>query len=105
YAENLITLLFVVTVAAILKSLDRPRWILVAGVAAGLAYLTKSSVGPFFLVAGLAGFSWRFRFVRWAVFRDRAYLAAIGIFGAFRGRVGAPEPLVVLGRHGRGTPH
>ena len=85
YAENLITLLFVVTVAAILKSLDRPRWILVAGVAAGLAYLTKSSVGPFFLVAGLAGFSWRFRFVRWAVFRDRAYLAAIGIFGAFAG--------------------
>ncbi len=85
YAENLVTLLFVVTVAAILKSLRRPRWILVAGLAAGLAYLTKSSVGPFFLLAGLAGFAWRFRFVRWAVFKDRAYLAAIGIFGALAG--------------------
>ncbi len=81
YAENLVTLLFVVSIAAILKSLERPRWILVAGAAAGLAYLTKSSVGPFFLLAGIAGFAWRFRFARWAVFRDRAYLAAIGIFG------------------------
>ncbi len=85
YAENLVTLLFVVTVAAILKSLDRPRWILVAGLTAGLAYLTKSSVGPFFLIAGVAGFAWRFRFARWAVFRDRAYLGAIGIFATVAG--------------------
>ncbi|MGQ0797881.1 MAG: ArnT family glycosyltransferase [Methanobacteriota archaeon] len=85
YAENLVTLLFVVTIAAILKSLTRPRWILVAGATAALAYLTKSSVGPFFLVAGLAGFAWRFRFARWAVFRDRAYLAAIAIFGGIVG--------------------
>ncbi|TLZ59120.1 MAG: hypothetical protein E6K16_07600, partial [Methanobacteriota archaeon] len=85
YAENLVTLLFVVTVAAILKSLKTPKWILVAGLAAGLAYLTKSSVGPFFLIAGIAGFAWRFRFVRWAVFKDRAYLAGIGIFAVFAG--------------------
>jgi len=85
YAESLLTLLFVITVAAILKSLKSPRWILVAGFAAGLAYLTKSSTGPFFLIAGLAGFAWRFRFVRWAVFRDRTYLGAIGIFGLFAG--------------------
>lgn len=90
YSENLVTLLFVVTVAAILKSLERPRWILVAGVTAALAYLTKSSVGPFFLIAGLAGFAWRFHFVRWGVFRDRAYLGAIGLFlfpvGVWAGR-------------------
>jgi hypothetical protein len=85
YSENLLALLFVVTVAAILKSLKEPRWILVAGLAAGIAYLTKSSVGPFFLIAGLAGFAWRFRFVRWAVFKDRAYTLGIGIFGAFAG--------------------
>jgi 4-amino-4-deoxy-L-arabinose transferase-like glycosyltransferase len=85
FGENLVTLLFVLTVAAILKSLTKPRWILVAGLAAGLAYLTKSGVGPFFLVAGLAGFAWRFRFARWAVFRDRTYLAGIGIFGALAG--------------------
>lgn len=85
YAENLLTLLFVVTIAAILKSLKRPRWILAAGLAAGLAYLTKSSVGPFFLIAGVAGFAWRFRFVGWGVLRDRWYLAAIGVFGAFAG--------------------
>jgi len=82
YAENFVTLLFVATVAAILKSLRRPPWILVAGLAAGLASLTKSSVGPFFLVAGLAGLAWRFRFARGAVFHDRAYLGAIGIFAA-----------------------
>jgi len=75
--------MFVITVAAILKSLREPRWILVAGLAAGIAYLTKSSVGPFFLIAGLAGFAWRFRFVRWKVFQDRAYLAGIGIFTVF----------------------
>ena len=85
YAENLVTLLFVVTIAAILKSLKNPKWILVAGLAAGVAYLTKSSVGPFFLIAGLAGFAWRFRFVRWAVLKDRWYLAAIGVFGALAG--------------------
>ena len=85
YAENLVTLLFVVTVAAILKSLKEPKWILVAGLAAGIAYLTKSSVGPFFLIAGLAGFAWRFKFVRWAVFKDRWYLAAIGVFGTLAG--------------------
>jgi len=85
YAENLVTLLFVITVAAILKSLKTPQWILVAGLAAGVAYLTKSSVGPFFLIAGIAGFAWRFRFVRWAVFRDRAYLAGIGIFASLAG--------------------
>jgi len=85
YAENLVTFLFVLTIAAILKSLREPRWILVAGLTAGLAYLTKSSVGPFFLVAGLAGFGWRFHFERWAVFRDRWYLAAIGLFGSLAG--------------------
>ncbi len=85
YSENLVTLLFVVTVAAIVKSLKDPRWILAAGLAAGLAYLTKSSVGPFFLIAGLAGFAWRFKFVRWKVLRDRWYLAAITVFGALAG--------------------
>ena len=88
YSENLLTLLFVVTVAAILKSLKEPRWILVAGLAAGIAYLTKSAVGPFFVLAGLAGFAWRFRFIRWGVLKDRAYLGGIGIFGAFAGAWG-----------------
>jgi hypothetical protein len=85
YAENLVALLFVLTIAAILKSLKQPRWILAAGAAAGLAYLTKSSVGPFFLIAGAAGFAWRFRFVRWRVLKDRWYLAAIGVFGILAG--------------------
>lgn len=85
YSENLVALLFVVTVAGILKSLERPRWILVAGLAAGLAYLTKSSVGPFFVIAGVAGFAWRFHFERWGVLRDRAYLGAIALFAVFAG--------------------
>ena len=85
YSENLVTLLFVVTVAAILKSLKSPRWILAAGLAAGFAYLTKSSVGPFFLIAGVAGFAWRFHFVKWAVLKDRWYLAAMAVFGVLAG--------------------
>jgi len=81
FAENFLTLVFVGTIAAILKSLERPKWILVAGGAAALAYLTKSSVGPFFLIAGLAGLAWRFRFHGWSALRNRPYLGAMGIFG------------------------
>ncbi|MHB8604133.1 MAG: glycosyltransferase family 39 protein [Thermoplasmatota archaeon] len=85
YSESLATLFFVVTLWAILKSLARPPFILLAGLFAGLGYLTKSSMGPFFIVAGLGGFAWRFAYVRLAVFRDRWYMAAAGIFLALVG--------------------
>ncbi len=83
FSENLVNFLFILTMWAILKSLKDEKYILWAGLFAGLGYLTKSSMGWFFIIAGLAGFAWRFYYVRWAVFRDRYYLGAIGIFAAF----------------------
>ncbi len=82
FSENMVLLLFTVTMWAILKSLDRPPFIVIAGVAAGLAYLTRASVGYFFVVAGVGGFLWRFAYMRWRVFTNRWYVLAIGVFGA-----------------------
>ncbi len=80
FSENLVSLFFILTMWAILKSLKEERYILWAGLFAGLGYLTKSSMGWFFIIAGIAGLAWRFYYVRWKVFRDRYYLGAIGIF-------------------------
>lgn len=85
YAESLVSLLLVLTVWAVLKSLRNPRYVVLAGLFAGLGYLAKASMGPVFLVAGVAGLAWRLRHMGLAVFRDRWYLAAMGIFGALVG--------------------
>jgi hypothetical protein len=82
YSENLVLLLFVATLWAILKSLEKPWHILPAGILAGLGYLTKSSMGYFFVVAGLGGLAWRLYWKGLRVLRDPAYLAAIVAFGA-----------------------
>ena len=82
YSENLVLLLFVATLWAILKSLDRPWFIVLAGILAGLGYLTKSSMGYFFIIAGLGGLAWRLRWRGWKVLRDPAYITAIALFGA-----------------------
>lgn len=79
-SETFVTALFALTIWAILKSLDKPRFIMLAGVFAGLSYLSKASMGPFVLLAGAGGFAWRFYYVKWGVFRDKNYLAAVGIF-------------------------
>ncbi len=81
YSENLVLLLFVATLWAILKSLERPWFIVPAGILAGLGYLTKSTMGPFFIIAGLGGLAWRLRWKGWKVLRDPAYLTAIACFG------------------------
>jgi 4-amino-4-deoxy-L-arabinose transferase-like glycosyltransferase len=81
FTENLVLLLFTVTLWAILKSLEDERWMVVAGAAAGLAYLTRAGMGAFFLVAGLGGLAWRFYYMRWAVLRSKWYLAGAAVFG------------------------
>lgn len=80
YSENLLTIFYVLTIWAILRSLKDPRFIVLAGTFAGLGYLTKAAVGYFFLLAGAAGFLWRFYYLRWKVFTDRYYVSAIVIF-------------------------
>lgn len=94
YSENFLTVLFVLTVWAILKSLTDPRFMVLAGLFAGLTYLTKGVMGWFFILGGLGGLAWRFHFMGWNVFKDRYYLAAIAIFGSF-----------VLGWSGRNLAH
>lgn len=81
YSENLVLLLFVATLWAILKSLERPWFIVAAGILAGLGYLTKSTMGPFFVIAGLGGLAWRLYWKGWKVLRDPPYLIAIASFG------------------------
>ncbi|MHB8603849.1 MAG: ArnT family glycosyltransferase [Thermoplasmatota archaeon] len=80
YTESLVAAFFALTIWAILKSLDDSRWIILAGLVAGLGFLTKSSMGYFFVVAGFAGLAWRFAYMRWRVFRDGHYLTAAALF-------------------------
>jgi len=80
YSENLVAVFYVATIWAILKSLKDPRYVVWAGLLGGLGYLTRASIGYFFLLAGFAGLSWRFAYMRWRVFTDRHYLAAIALF-------------------------
>lgn len=80
--ETIVVAFYALTIWGILKSLDKPKYIVVAGVFAALGYLTKSSMGPFFVLAGLGGLAWRFYYVRWRVFTDRYYLLAAALFAA-----------------------
>ena len=80
FSESMVLIFFALTMWGILKSLRWEPAILVAGGAAGLAYLTRSSVGIFFIVAGVGGFLWRFMAMRWTVFTNKWYLGAIVIF-------------------------
>ena len=85
FSESLVGLLFVLTVWAIVRSLQNPRFMLWAGIFAGLGFLAKASLGPLFLVAGFAGLAWRIRLGGLRVLRDRWYGAGIGAFGGFVG--------------------
>ncbi|HWG89914.1 MAG TPA: glycosyltransferase family 39 protein [Candidatus Thermoplasmatota archaeon] len=82
WSENLVIALFALTMWSILKSLEKGKewYIVLGGLFAGLTYLSRSSMGPFFLIAGAGGFAWRFLYLRWAVFKQKWYLAAAVLF-------------------------
>ena len=80
YSENLLLAFFTLTVWAIVRSLDDERFVVLAGLFAGLAYLTRASMGPFFLVAGGAGFAWRVLHRGWRGVLNPWYLAAAALF-------------------------
>ncbi|MFO1534571.1 MAG: glycosyltransferase family 39 protein, partial [Thermoplasmatota archaeon] len=82
YAENLLLLLFVAALWAILKAIEKPWYMVPAALFAALGYLTKSSMGSFFIIAGLGGLAWRLHWRGWRVLRDPAYLTAIALFAA-----------------------
>lgn len=85
FSENMVLLFFTLTMWAIMRSLENDRFILLAGLFAALAYLTRSSVGYFFVIAGLGGFLWRFYYRRWKLFTNVWYMGAIAIFVTIAG--------------------
>ncbi len=80
YSENLTLLFFTLTIWAIIRGVKEDKYIVYAGLFAGLSYLSRSSLGYFFIIAGVGGFLWRFYYMRWGVFKNKWYLLAIAIF-------------------------
>ena len=80
FSENMVLLFFALTMWAIVKSLTDDRYIVLAGLFAALAYLSRASIGYFFAVAGAGGFLWRFYYRRWKLFTNVWYMLAIAIF-------------------------
>ncbi len=85
YSENFTLLFFTLTMWAIIRGVKEDKYIVYAGLFAGLAYLSRSSLGYFFIIAGVGGFLWRFYYMRWGVFKNKWYLLAIAIFLGFVG--------------------
>ncbi|HLN44808.1 MAG TPA: glycosyltransferase family 39 protein [Candidatus Sulfotelmatobacter sp.] len=87
FAEPIVIVFYVLTLYFILESLkaQKENRIIVAGLTAALGFLVKSSVGYFFIIAGLSGFLWRFYYMRWNVFRNKNYALAIVVFFSLLG--------------------
>ena len=81
-SEHLVLMIYAATIFCIYKSTgtDCRHYIVYAGILAGLGYLSKSSIGYFFVLAGILGLGWRLYHKRRAVLHDRYYLVAILIF-------------------------
>lgn len=91
FSEPLAMLLFTLTMWAILRSLRDEWWIAPAGAFAGLAYLARSSMGAFFVIAGTAGFAWRLWHRGWrrtvtSPWYALAIVLFVGIVGAWAWR-------------------
>jgi len=105
FSENMVLLFFALTMWAIVRSLEDDRYIVLAGLFAGLTYLSRASVGYFFVIAGTGGFFWRLAYRGWGVLANKWYLSAIvlflGIMGAWAYRnvslFGYAPEVIVLG--------
>ena len=80
FSENLVVVAVTLTIWAVLRALRDDRFMLAAGFFAGIGYLSKASMGPFFLVAGFGGLAWRLLFRGRHVLVNGWYWAAILIF-------------------------
>jgi hypothetical protein len=81
FADTLASAAYGLVVMLSILSLENPRLAPLAGVAAGLAYLSKASLGPLLALAILSGLAWRIRVLGWRrVFLDRYHwLAAMAL--------------------------
>jgi len=70
YSEPLMLMMYTLTIYFIMESLnpEKANRIILAGLCAGIGFLTKSGIGYFFLITGVAGFLWRFYYMKWRVF-------------------------------------
>jgi 4-amino-4-deoxy-L-arabinose transferase-like glycosyltransferase len=84
YAEPMVLILYTLTIFFIYESLrpEKGNRIILAGLFAGLGFLTKASLGYFFILTGIAGFLWRFYYMKWRVFKNKNYIIAIAVFFA-----------------------
>jgi len=80
YTENLVLIALTLTLWAIVRSLRDDRYVVLAGLFAGLGYLSKASIGWLFLIAGLGGLAYRVVFRGRAVFRNRWYWTGVAVF-------------------------
>ncbi|MCW4002622.1 MAG: glycosyltransferase family 39 protein, partial [Candidatus Bathyarchaeota archaeon] len=82
YSEPLVLIMYTLTVYFIIESLkpEKADRIILAGLCAGIGFLTKSGIGYFFLITGVAGFLWRFYYMKWQVFKNRNYMVAVAVF-------------------------
>lgn len=82
YAEPMMLIWYTLTIFFIIESLrpEKENRIILAGLCAALGYLTKSSLGYFFLISGIMGFLWRFYYMRWGVLKNKNYIIAIMVF-------------------------
>lgn len=62
FSENLVAATFILTLWAGIKGLRDSRYLVLAGIFAGLAFLTRSGMGPFFFLGIAAGLAWRLRY-------------------------------------------
>lgn len=62
FSENLVVIALTLTIWAVLRALHDDRFMLAAGFFAGVGYISKASLGPIFLIAGLGGLVWRLLF-------------------------------------------
>lgn len=89
YSEQLVCTLFLAVLWCLARAErdgGESRWTVGAGAAAGMAYLAKSTMGAFFVVAAAGGLAWRLRRRGLAsVATDRSYLAGAAVFAATAG--------------------
>jgi hypothetical protein len=78
YAEPLVLITFTAALFAVMRSFEpgKRRWIVAAGVFAGLLYLSKSALGWFFFLGIGMVVVWRIWYAGRGLVRDRWYLLA-----------------------------
>lgn len=82
FSENMVVLFFVLAMWAMLKGIKKDeKYIILGSLFAGLTLISKTKISIIFVLIGVMGFLvWRFIYMRWKLFRNRNYMAGLGIF-------------------------